>query len=517
MVDNLKASAVVKDKLASVASDIFRKVDQTVQDFGKSKPTDENPISFKVIHKGGALVRKGQETSSPQVHQLTVGEVVTVVDLLGRRAKIISPVEGWVSTETKDGVQIMKPCALQSGAKKAEAFENHFERKFAQMKAKQEDKSQYGSMYDPRADNNRQRDASYSPSPRARSSSGSDRERRRDRDRRDRDKAGGGRDRDRGRGEQTKAAPAPQGSSPQGSSPQGLSGFKLSAPGSSGGPVVTAGPKPASAGVDLFDMGPATHSQPAQAPAAAKTGGDVDLLGFGEPSAASAPQKQDTLFDPFSTTPSAPAQQAAPQQQQQQMQAGAGNDWNAFQGTSTNMPNNFQSQMQQMQPMQQMQQGGQNNMNSMGYAAMMPNAAMGQQSGFGGGFGGAAMGQQMPGAFPGGVGGQPQQFAGGMQPGMQGGAWNAFQGQQSSGMGGMNMGQNMGQFQAAGAGSAGSQNPAFGYGGMGQQGQGQAGNADALMAQAMSGVANMGFEERRAANQSGQRPQQPMNMGGGFR
>ncbi|CAL1167099.1 unnamed protein product [Cladocopium goreaui] len=148
-MENLTTGAVLKDKLTNIASDLISKVDHTVQNLGKTKPSEDAPITFKVVHRGGALVRSGYETTSAQVHQLSEGEIATVVEQAGRRVRIISPVEGWVSVETKDGVTIMRPTTIQRRGYKQEAFESHFESKFERLKAKQR---QGGYEDDPRAE-----------------------------------------------------------------------------------------------------------------------------------------------------------------------------------------------------------------------------------------------------------------------------------------------------------------------------------------------------------------------------
>merc|ERR1719183_1740490 len=164
----------VLDKISSVATDLVSKVESTVSHFGNQKPTEENPVNYKVIHKGGALVRSGQDTSSGQVHQLSANEVVSIVEICGRRARLVHPVDGWISLETKDGVQIMRQCTLQRKGAKAEAFEASFERKFQRIKA------QTGGVgYDPRAERS---DDSRSPSPRDTRDRRSDRDYRDDRD-----------------------------------------------------------------------------------------------------------------------------------------------------------------------------------------------------------------------------------------------------------------------------------------------------------------------------------------------
>eukprot|EP00439_Symbiodinium_sp_Y106_P037934 s2524_g4.t1 len=170
-MENLTTGAVLKDKLTHIATDLINKVDHTVQNFGKNKPSEDAPITYKepltsfnslVVHRGGALVRSGYETTSAQVHQLSEGEIATVVEQAGRRVRIISPVEGWVSVETKDGVIIMRPTALQRRGYQQEAFESHFESKFERLKAKQRQGANSGGLFeeDPRASDNWRRDRS---------------------------------------------------------------------------------------------------------------------------------------------------------------------------------------------------------------------------------------------------------------------------------------------------------------------------------------------------------------------
>lgn len=182
MVENLSASAVIRDTLSSTATDLLRRLDHTVQNLGRNKPTDEAPIMYKVIHRGGALVRAGYDTSSSQVHQLAAGEVATVVELHGRRARIITPVEGWVSTETKEGVMIMKPTSLPS-SRRQEAFQAAFEQKFSRLKAQKEASNSFDDPRIERPGQPERRTPSNSPSPRSRYDNRDDSRRRaRDRD-----------------------------------------------------------------------------------------------------------------------------------------------------------------------------------------------------------------------------------------------------------------------------------------------------------------------------------------------
>jgi hypothetical protein len=55
-----------------------------------------------VISAQGALVRREIELESPEVYSLKFGDVVTCAEIVGRRARIIDPVEGWVSLFTSE-------------------------------------------------------------------------------------------------------------------------------------------------------------------------------------------------------------------------------------------------------------------------------------------------------------------------------------------------------------------------------------------------------------------------------
>jgi hypothetical protein len=59
--------------------------------------SEANPRYYMVIAAQGALVRKEVELTSPEVYSLSFGDVVTCAEIIGRRARIIDPVEGWVS------------------------------------------------------------------------------------------------------------------------------------------------------------------------------------------------------------------------------------------------------------------------------------------------------------------------------------------------------------------------------------------------------------------------------------
>jgi len=506
MVENLSTKAVLKDALSSAATDIFNKLDQTVQNIGKNKPTEDAPLSYKVTHKGGALVRSGYETTSSQVHQLDAGEVVTIVELVGRRARIISPVEGWVSTETKDGVQIMKPCTLQRKSQQNQAFEHMFEQKFNRLKH-QTGSTSRGSGYDPRAerfnqDRDRDREPSYSP----RSDS-------------DEDRGRGSRDAGRSRQDRQPA---------KASGGENIGAFvpKLSAPGSKGGPTFMAPP-------------PGQRPAGAAPAAAASSSGFDDLLSMGDsqPPAASAPappaSNSSALLDPFGDAPfaAAPAAPAAPAAAVPSTDffgdatfsaapapaaaAGGASDWAGFQGAAggAGMGNAFNPMAGQQQaafnPMAGQQPatgygvlgaappaqatgmqamgwgGGQPGMQAMGGAGMQNPMGMGAAMGQGGGMGVGAMGGMFGGAAP-----QAQ------QPG----AWNAF------GAGAPAAAARPPQQGVQQPGSM----PAFGGYGMGGPAPGS-NNVDDLMSKAMQGVSNLSLDQRSAPQAPGGGGM-PMNM-----
>lgn len=307
MVENLSKVAELSDKydrFKTAASDLFQRVDSSIKQAGGSRASEEAPVTYKVTHKGGALVRAGFETTTAQVHQLSLGEIVTVVEIQGRRARIAVPVDGWVSTETREGTQIMRPCRVQRKGQQNEAFEYMFEQKFNRIKNQ---KNRSGR--DPREQRSLSPSSSRSPSPRTRTP-----ERRRGNYSDDDDDRYGGRGgryddgRDRASG-RDRAKPRQQ------AEPGNSAVPKISAPGQCGGPTVLA-PPPGSAGAprpvasssssaapgnDLLDM-PA----PAQVPAGEPGGfdllavdrtpitGDLDLMGGG--ATASAPQAGG--FDP---------------------------------------------------------------------------------------------------------------------------------------------------------------------------------------------------------------------------
>jgi len=67
----------------------------------------------RIISPYGALVRSSKDVSSPQLGVLPVNTSVVISCTSGRRAKIVVPVEGWLSLETREGVRILDPCKAE--------------------------------------------------------------------------------------------------------------------------------------------------------------------------------------------------------------------------------------------------------------------------------------------------------------------------------------------------------------------------------------------------------------------
>ena len=61
-----------------------------------------------MVGQSGATVRKDVNLDSPLVANLEKDTVVDVIEVKGRRAHIVSPVDGWGSIKTETGYVIMK-------------------------------------------------------------------------------------------------------------------------------------------------------------------------------------------------------------------------------------------------------------------------------------------------------------------------------------------------------------------------------------------------------------------------
>lgn len=148
MTDNLKTRAVIQDKILG----IWNKVGQSVKNVGKGEPSWEVPVSFKVVSTRGVLVRKGFEEGTEAVLQLSEDDIVTVIGLSGRRARIISPVEGWVSVKSQTGLQLLRRCRVQQRkAEQAEMLEKLFEQRRLEQKKKSRQAGSGGNERDCRS------------------------------------------------------------------------------------------------------------------------------------------------------------------------------------------------------------------------------------------------------------------------------------------------------------------------------------------------------------------------------
>lgn len=90
--------------------------------------SEANPRYYMVISSQGALVRKQMELDSPQVYNLRFGEVVTVAEIVGRRARLIDPVEGWVSLTTSDNECIFELTFPPDKRTQVRTMERRFEK-----------------------------------------------------------------------------------------------------------------------------------------------------------------------------------------------------------------------------------------------------------------------------------------------------------------------------------------------------------------------------------------------------
>jgi len=74
------------------------------------------PAKYRVVIHPGALCKDGKELSSKEVCKLPIGTVVTVEEVDGRRARITSPSEGWLSLHASDGRIILERSNVKSPA-----------------------------------------------------------------------------------------------------------------------------------------------------------------------------------------------------------------------------------------------------------------------------------------------------------------------------------------------------------------------------------------------------------------
>lgn len=124
------------------SKDVFKSLGEKAKKYGKialkgakkaaglhvGQVTEANPMYFIVVAYQGAMVRKGIELDSPTVHGLRRGDLVTCVDISGRRARIIEPVEGWVSIKTQDNEPILEMTIAPDKSTQVSQMEKRFEK-----------------------------------------------------------------------------------------------------------------------------------------------------------------------------------------------------------------------------------------------------------------------------------------------------------------------------------------------------------------------------------------------------
>lgn len=94
-----------------------------------------------VISAQGALVRTGLELDSPEVYSLRFGDVVTCAEIIGRRARIIDPVEGWVSLMTSSNESLFELTFPPDKRTQTRTMERRFEKLKQQQAGRQGDSS----------------------------------------------------------------------------------------------------------------------------------------------------------------------------------------------------------------------------------------------------------------------------------------------------------------------------------------------------------------------------------------
>jgi len=67
-----------------------------------SKQSQQKPQKWRVLHHGGIVVRCHEDQQGKKMGTLPKDTEVTVVEVKGRRLRVLSPIPGWVSSE-KDG------------------------------------------------------------------------------------------------------------------------------------------------------------------------------------------------------------------------------------------------------------------------------------------------------------------------------------------------------------------------------------------------------------------------------
>jgi hypothetical protein len=92
---------------SSVTSSASQSTSCSDKDGKKQWPTPSEPHKWRVVDRGGAVVRFSESLKSKQVGTLRQNQELTVVKSRGRRLQVVSPMEGWVSYRTEDGLKIL--------------------------------------------------------------------------------------------------------------------------------------------------------------------------------------------------------------------------------------------------------------------------------------------------------------------------------------------------------------------------------------------------------------------------
>jgi len=93
------------------------KVDPVASDGDSKKVTEVKlPAKYRVVIHPGALCKDGKELASAEVCKLPIGTVVTVEEIDGRRARVTSPSQGWLSLHASDGRIILERSNVKSVA-----------------------------------------------------------------------------------------------------------------------------------------------------------------------------------------------------------------------------------------------------------------------------------------------------------------------------------------------------------------------------------------------------------------
>lgn len=103
--------------------------------------SETNPRYYMVIVADGALVRKEMDIGSPELYNLKFGDVVTCAEIIGRRARIIDPVEGWVSLVTSSNETLFELTFPPDKQTQVRTMERRFEKLKLEQASRRADES----------------------------------------------------------------------------------------------------------------------------------------------------------------------------------------------------------------------------------------------------------------------------------------------------------------------------------------------------------------------------------------